>query len=137
MSGSEDPHDPKKPRRGAFILATCARQAREEFQARTGLGIISCTQTAYTSVPKGEVDAAELWATRQNWEVDIPAPEPSPAALRYFELVERAKSVKEAKRAAGIRSWDDATDEQRRVFDEEFEKLEAARKEKEKEKEQK
>lgn len=111
----------EKPRetKVAFILQTCALSARKEFEARFGLKVVGqCMQTAESRLTKEDLAGRDFWKEGLNWE-DVAKPHAmSESAKRYFETKERAEKVQAAKRAAGIVSWDDATEEQLRKVDE-------------------
>ena len=123
VTGSEDIYDGKKPRTGAFILATCGKTAREEFEKHfPGMRILCCSQTAETDIPKEDVEGRDLWEEKRNWTMEVRPPAANPKVEAYFALKARGEKVQAAKRKAGIGRWDQATEEQRRIYDDEMEK---------------
>ena len=127
VSGSKNIFDASVPRLGAFILATCARNAREEFENRFGMKILSCQQIAETDWLPSKFGDEDPWKTNRNWTMDICPPEMSESAKRYFRLKERGVIVQAAKKKAGIVKWGEETEDQRRIFDAELKRLEANR----------
>lgn len=124
VSGSADIYDGKIPRTGAFILATCAKTAREEFERKfPGMQVLNCSQTAETEITKEEAEGRDFWAEKSNWTMEVKPPESNPRVEAYFALKARAEKVQAARKKAGIAKWGEETDEQRRIFDDELERL--------------
>ena len=124
VTGSENIYDGKVPRTGAFILATCAKTAREEFERKfPGMQVLNCSQTAETEITKEEAEGRDFWAEKSNWTMEVKPPESNPRVEAYFALKARGEKVQAARKKAGIAKWGEETDEQRRIFDDELERL--------------
>ena len=104
----------EKPRatKAAFVLQTCALNARKEFEAKTGRKPGMCVQAAESPFSKEDLSARDFWEEGRNRVLDMGVPVPSEAAKRYEETKVRAEKVLAAKKEAGVRAWEDATDEQ-------------------------
>lgn len=105
VSGSKDIYDPEAERKAAFIMHTCAKSARDEFKSRFGLDIVSCTQTAESSMAKEDMDGRDFWKERINWETECRKPEMTESAKRYFWMKAKAEFVQAEKRRLGISDW--------------------------------
>ena len=55
--------------------------------------------------------------------MEVKPPESNPRVEAYFALKARAEKVQAARKKAGIAKWGEETDEQRRIFDDELERL--------------
>ena len=122
VSGSKNVFDESEPRIGAFILATCAKTARDEFKERFGLTVMSCVQTAETSNAKEHYEGRDLWESGDCWTVTLPRRD-TDASKRFFEKKRRCVLVQQARTKAGIDVWGEETSEQRRVFEAELKRL--------------
>ena len=123
VSGSENLSDGSIPRTCAWILASCAKKARDEFKERFGMKVLSCSQWAETETPAKDAAGRDFWAEGDNRVFLAKPPEPSEYARKYFALKVKGEKVQAAKKKAGIGRWDLATPEQRRAFDAEFARL--------------
>ena len=112
VRGSKDVRDESAKQKAFFILATCAKNARKEFEDRFGLQVIVCSEIAESGFTKDDVSKHDFWKEKLNWELEIPEKRMSDGARRYFETKERAERVLEAKRKFGVGDWDSATEEQ-------------------------
>lgn len=112
VTASADPSDADAPKRAAFVLATCAQNARKDWEARTGMKIVSCMQSAESGLTKEDSLSRDLWAEGLNREEEVAKRVVTESAKRYFELKDRAERVQAAKRRLGIGDWETATEEQ-------------------------
>lgn len=112
VSEGFEPGEAPRKRKAAFILHTCAVNARKEFEERTGAKAGSCCVAAESDLTKNDMPKHDFWKERRNWTEEIDPPVESESQKRYFEMKARAERVQAAKRAAGIREWDQATEEQ-------------------------
>lgn len=112
VRGSKDVRDESAKQKAFFILATCAKNARKEFEDRFGLQVLVCNEIAESGFTKDDASRYDFWKENLNWELEIPEKKMSDGARRYFETKGRAERVLEAKRKFGVGDWDSATDEQ-------------------------
>jgi hypothetical protein len=71
-----------------------------------------CVQAAESPFSKEDLSARDFWEEGRNRVLDMGVPVPSEAAKRYEKTKVRAEKVLAAKKEAGVRAWEDATDEQ-------------------------
>jgi len=71
-----------------------------------------CHVSAESALTKEDLSSRDFWKEGANWEIEIPVPAETASQKRYFEAVSRAERVQEARRKAGIRDWDSATEAQ-------------------------
>lgn len=110
--GSKNIYDRDAERKAAFIMHTCAKNAREEFKEKFGMDVASCTQTAESTMTKDDMDGADFWKDGTNWELECEKQEPTESAKRYFRLKEEAEFVQAEKKRLGIDDWKTAAPEQ-------------------------
>lgn len=111
--GSENPEDAKAERKAYFILATCAINARKDFEERFEMKATQCAQTAESEFTKDDLPKHDFWKEEKNWELELgPEKEMSESAKKYFETKDMAEKVQAAKAKVGIGDWETATEEQ-------------------------
>lgn len=99
MSGEDKSCDPPK-RKAAFIVATCAKTANDEFDARfPEYHRINTTQTAFSDLTKDWLAAHDPWKEHRSWEMQIAERKATPAAERYFALKKAADDNAEYRKA--------------------------------------
>ena len=112
MSGSENIYDPSTERKAAFIMHTCAKNARDEFKSKFGMDVASCVQVADSTMTKDDMSGRDFWKEDINWEMECQKPEQTPAAKKYFRLKAKAEFVQAEKKRLGIKDWRDASYDQ-------------------------
>lgn len=99
MSGEDRSCDPPK-RKAAFIVATCAKTANDEFDARFPKYVRTNTmQTAFSELTKDWLAEHDPWKEHRNWEIEITGTKLTPAGERYFALKKAADDNAECRKA--------------------------------------
>lgn len=111
--GSKNPEDAKAEKKAYFILATCAINARKDFEERFKMKVTQCMQTAESEYTKDDLPKHDFWKEKKNWELELgPEKAMSESAKKYFETKDRAEKVQAAKSKLRISDWETATEKQ-------------------------
>ena len=111
--GSKSPEDAKAESSAYFVLATCATNARRDFEERLKMKATQCSQAAESEFTKDDLPKRDFWKEKKNWELELgPEKETPESAKKYFETKDRAEKVQAAKAKIGIGDWETATEEQ-------------------------
>lgn len=99
MSGEDKSCDPPK-RKAAFIVATCAKTANDEFARRfPGYEKTLTMQTAESELSKDWLASHDPWNDRRNWETQIQQVCETESSTAYFRLKKAADDNAEYRKA--------------------------------------